>query len=152
MDAVTYPNSDVVGFIEGNVVPVRLPFDAMPAAKDFNVKWTPTLIILDFEGGEHHRATGFVAPAELIPMVLLGLGKTHFDSEKFKEAIGMLDRVVSDYAASDSAPEAIYYQAVSRYKSTHSPQPLKEAYERLHRDYPYPSSEWPKRAAPYRLL
>lgn len=132
------------------MVPVRLSFDAMPAAKDFNVKWTPTLIILDSEGGEHHRATGFLAPAELIPMVLLGLGKTHFDREAFKEAIGILDRLVSAYATSDSAPEAIFYHAVSRYKSTHSPQPLKEAYERLHRDYP--SSEWAKRAAPYRLL
>ena len=150
MDAVTYPNLDVIQFIQGHVVPVRLPFDAKPEADNFNVKWTPTLIILDHDGGEHHRTTGFLAPEELLPMILLGIGKTHFEREAFTEAITSLDTLLKDYPKSDSAPEAIYYGAVSRYKSTHKAQPLKEGYEKLQAEYP--SSEWTKRAAPYRLL
>ncbi len=150
MDAVTYPTPDVIQFIKDHVVPVRLPFDAKPEADNFNVKWTPTLIILDPEGGEHHRTTGFLAPEELLPMVLLGIGKTHFEREEFTEAITGLDKLLKDHRKSDSAPEAIYYRAVSLYKSTHNPQPLKEAYEKLKADYP--ASEWAKRAAPYRLL
>jgi hypothetical protein len=39
---------------------------------------------------------------------------------------------------------------VVRFKSTHEPEPLKEAFERLKRDYP--ASEWAKRAMPYSLL
>jgi tetratricopeptide (TPR) repeat protein len=150
MDAVTYPNADVVKFIQDHVVPLRLPFDAKPEADQFNVKWTPTLIVLDAEGGEHHRTTGFLTPEELLPMILLGIGKTHFEREEFAEAIATLDRLLEDYPKSDSAPEGIYYRAVSQYKSTHNPQPLKEAYEKLHAEYA--SSEWAKRAAPYRLL
>jgi len=150
MDAVTYPNPEVVKFIQDHVVPVRLPSDAKPEADDFNVKWTPTLIILDLEGKEHHRTTGFLAPEELLPMILLGIGKTHFEREEFTEAITGLGKLLKDYRQSDSAPEAIYYQGVCLYKSTHEPQPLKEAYEKLQADYP--TSEWAKRAAPYRLL
>ncbi len=150
MDAVTYPNVDVIQFIQGHVVPVRLPFDAKPEADDFNVKWTPTLIILDHNGREHHRTTGFLAPEELVPMVLLGIGKTHFERETFTEAITSLDTLLKDYPKSDSAPEAIYYRAVSQYKSTHNAEPLKAAYKKLQAEYP--SSEWTRRAAPYRLL
>jgi tetratricopeptide (TPR) repeat protein len=150
MDAVTYPNLDVIRFIQGHMVPVRLPFDAKPEADDFKVKWTPTLIILDHDGVEHHRITGFLAPEELLPMMLLGIGKAHFEREAFTEAIRSLDALLKDYPKSDSAPEAIYYRAVSQYKSTHSAEPLKEAYQKLHADYPL--SEWTKRAAPYRLL
>jgi len=150
MDTVTYPNSEVVKFIQDHVVPVRLSFDAKPESTDYNVKWTPTLVVLDQDGSEHHRTTGFLAPEELIPMILLGIGKTHFDREDFEQAIASLDGLLKDYSQSDSCPEAIYYRGVSRYKSTHDAQPLKKAYEKLQADYP--SSEWTKRAAPYRLL
>jgi hypothetical protein len=150
MDAVTYPNSKVIEFIQENMVSVRLPFDAKPESADFNVKWTPTLIVLDTDGTEHHRTTGFLAPEELIPMILLGVGKTHFDREEFEQAIASLDELLKDYSQSDSCPEAIYYRGVSQYKSSHDAAPLKQAYEKLHSEYP--SSEWAKRAAPYRLL
>lgn len=150
MDAVTYPNLQVVKFIQDLVVPVRLSFDAKPESVDFNVKWTPTLVVLDSDGTEHHRTTGFLAPEELMPMILLGMGKTHFDREEFDEAIASLDRLLKDYSQSDACPEAIYYRGVSSYKRTHDAGPLKQAYEKLHSEYP--SSEWAKRAAPYRLL
>lgn len=150
MDAVTYPNSEVAKFIQDHVVPVRLPSDAKPESVDFNVKWTPTLVVLDPDGEEHHRTTGFMAPEELIPMILLGIGKTHFDREEFEQAIASLDGLLKDYSQSDSSPEAIFFRGVSLYKSTHDAQPLKEVYEKLQSEYP--SSEWTKRAAPYRLL
>jgi TolA-binding protein len=91
-----------------------------------------------------------MAPEELIPMILLGIGKTHFDREEFEQAIASLDGLLKDYSQSDSSPEAIFFQGVSLYKSTHDAQPLKEVYEKLQSEYP--SSEWTKRAAPYRLL
>ncbi|OEU46935.1 MAG: hypothetical protein BBJ60_05180 [Desulfobacterales bacterium S7086C20] len=37
MDTVTYPNPEVIKFIQDHVVPVRLPSDAKPEAADFNV-------------------------------------------------------------------------------------------------------------------
>ncbi len=150
MDAVTYPNEKVGEFIVGNFVPLRVAFDAQPLATDFNVKWTPTIVTLDASGQEHHRTVGFLSPEELIPSLLLGMAKVYFDQNQFESALSHLEKLLADYPKSDSAPEALYLRGVSRYKSSHSPKPLKDAYEELERAYP--SSEWTKRAAPYRLL
>ena len=150
MDAVTYPDSKVVSFINENLIPLQVQFDAQPLASDFNITWTPTLITLDAEGREHHRTVGFLAPDELIPSLLLGMGKSCFENERFEEALSYLEKILADYPKSDSAPEAHYLRGVCRYKSTHDPKPLKEAYEKLREEYPM--SEWTKRAYPYRLL
>ena len=150
MDAVTYPDERVTEFIQKNMIPLRVAFDAQPLSIDFNIKWTPTLITLDSNGKEHYRTVGFLPPEELIPSLMLGIAKSYFDRERFSEALSTLDKLLKDYPKSDSAPEAIYLQGVCRYKNTHDAKPLKEAYERLQAHYP--SSEWTKRAYPYRLL
>ena len=150
MDAVTYPDANVAEFMNRSIIPLRVSFDSQPLAADFNIKWTPTLITLDAEGKEHHRTVGFLPAEELIPSLLLGMAKTFFETEKLDAAMKYLDRLVRDYPKSDAAPEAIFIRGVCGYKSTHNPKPLKEAYEKLAADYP--SSEWTKRAYPYRLL
>jgi len=150
MDAVVYPETMVVNFIQQNMIPLRIQFDVQPYCTDFNIKWTPTLITLDNSGLEHHRTTGFLAPEELIPSLLLGIAKSYFDLEQFTEAITTIETLLKDHPKSDSAPEAIYIKGVSQYKSTNDPKPLKKAYEQLKLEYP--SSEWTKRASPYRLL
>ncbi len=150
MDAVTYPDPKVVTFVTENVIPLRVPHNAQPLAANFNVKWTPNLIVLDFEGKEHHRVVGFLPPDQFIPFLLLGMAKCYFDTDQFDDALRNLEKLLADYPESDSAPEAIYLQGVCRYKSTHDAKPLKEAQEKLATQYP--SSEWTKRAHPYRLL
>ena len=150
MDTVTYPNDKVIEFIQKNLIPLRVAFDAQPLSTDFNIKWTPTLITLDSNGKEHYRTVGFLPPEELIPSLLLGIAKSHFDLERFSEALSVLNKIIAEYPKSDSAPEAVYLRGVCKYKSTLKPQPLKEAYEQLQANYS--SSEWTKRAYPYRLL
>jgi hypothetical protein len=150
MDAVVYPEAGVVNFIQQNMIPLRIQFDTQPYSTDFNIKWTPTLITLDSSGTEHHRTTGFLAAEELIPSLLLGIAKSHFDLEQFTEALSALETILKDHPKSDSAPEALYLRGVSQYKSTSDPKPLKAAYEQLKAEYP--SSEWTKRAYPYSLL
>ena len=150
MDAVTYPETSVVEFIQKNMVPLRVASDAQPLSTDFNVKWTPTIITLDAEGKEHHRIVGFLAPEELISSLLLGIGKSCFDHEEFGKALPTIEGLIHDHPESDSVPEAIYLQGVCLYKSTHDPKSLKEAYDNLKTDFPL--NEWTKRAYPYRLL
>jgi hypothetical protein len=150
MDAVVYPETSVVNFIQQKMIPLRIQFDTQPYCIDFNIKWTPTLITLDTGGTEHHRTTGFLAAEELIPSLLLGIAKSHFDLEQFNEALATLETILKDHPKSDSAPEALYLRGVSQYKSTNDPTPLKAAYEQLKTEYP--SSEWTKRAYPYSLL
>jgi len=150
MGAVTYPNKKVVEFIEKNMVPIQVLFDSQPLSTNFNIKWTPTVITLDEKGKEHHRTIGFLSPEEFIPSLMLGVAKCHFDLEKFNEAILGMEKILKIYPKSDAAPEAVYLRGVALYKNTHSAEPLKEAYKRLQAEYP--SSEWARRASPYRLL
>jgi len=150
MDAVTYPEERVGTFIQETMVPLRIKFDTQPFSTNFNIKWTPTLIALDAEGKEHHRVVGFLPPEELIPSLLLAIAKCSFDQEQFSSALSAMERILAEYPKSDSAPEALFLRGVARYKTTHNPTPLKEAYEQLHTQYP--TSEWTKRAYPYRLL
>jgi hypothetical protein len=150
MDAVTYPDSRVVSFVDDNFIPLQVPYNLKPLSSDFNVKWTPTLITLGMDKREHHRTVGFLDPDEFIASGLLGIGKYHFDNDRFAEALRFLERTAADFPATDSAPEAIFLRGVSRYKDTGDPTPLKKTHETLKGRYP--ASEWTKRAYPYRLL
>ncbi|RJQ56088.1 MAG: hypothetical protein C4526_02540 [Nitrospiraceae bacterium] len=150
MDAVTYPDTKVIEFINQHFIPLRVPADAKPLSDDFTVKWTPTLITLDPDGKTHHRTVGFLPPEELIASLYLGIAKACFDTEQIDKALVYLDNLLTEYPKSDFAPEAVYLQGVCGYKSTHNAKPLKDAYEKLKGQYP--SSEWVRRAYPYRLL
>ena len=150
MDAVTYPDAKVIEFISANVVAIRVRSDSQPLANEFNIKWTPTFIILDPSGKEHNRTVGFMQPEEFIPSLLLGIAKTWFDADQFPEAIQVFDRLLSEYPKSGSAPEAVFVRGVAGFKTAHDASMLKAAYERLEKEYP--GSEWAKRAAPYQLL
>jgi hypothetical protein len=149
MGAVTYPDMRVAEFVTSRMVPLQVQADS-PLARDFKVTWTPTIVILDYYGKEHHRTVGFFPPEEFIPNLLLGMGKVDFDTDQFNDAILHFDQLLAKYPKSDAAPEAIYLRGVARYKSSHNAAPLKEAYEKLKTEYPI--SEWAKRAAPYGLL
>lgn len=150
MDAVSYPDDKVTRFINDSLVPLRVPYDAKPLSDDFNVKWTPTLVVVDATGKEHYRIVGFLPPEELVPSLLLGMAKTHFDLDQLTEALLILERIADEFPKSGSAPEAVYLRGVTGYKTTHTAEPLKAAWRKLDKEYPL--SEWAKRAAPYRLL
>jgi tetratricopeptide (TPR) repeat protein len=149
MDAVTYPDSGVKEFISTFLIPLKLSPESQEA-KDFNLKWTPTLVTLDGEGREGHRTVGFLAPDELIASLQLGIGKTFFEGGRFDDAIAWFDRVIKEYPKSDYAAEAVFYRGVGLYKSKKDPTSLRVAYDKLTAEFP--SSEWTKRAQPYRLI
>ena len=150
MDTVSYPNPKVIDFFSKHLIPVRVLISSKPRPQKFRVQWTPTLVLLDEEGEEHHRTVGFLAPEELLPSLMLGIGKSYFDRELFTESEQILGQLLKEYSRSDAAPETTYYLGVSRYKRTHSPGELKKTVEALQKNFP--GSEWAKRASVYQLL
>ncbi len=150
MDAVSYPNADVISFINENLIPLKIAPDTQPIAGDFNVNWTPTIVTLDSEGKEHHRTLGFLPPDEFISSLSLGIGKTYFDLGSFDKAISTLETLVKKCPQSKAAPEAVYYHGISNFMIAHDASHLKKAYERLLAEYP--DNEWAFRAWPYSLL
>ncbi len=94
MGAVTYPDARVSEFVTSRMVPLQVQADS-PLAADFKVKWTPTIVVLDYYGKEHHRTVGFFPPEEFIPNLLLGIGKIDFDIDQFNDAILNLDQLLA---------------------------------------------------------
>ena len=150
MGAVTFPEPKVVEYMSKNVVAVRVAHDHKPLAEQFQVKWTPTLVTLDHAGKEHHRTVGFLGPEELIPSLMLGAAKIHFDFEDFAGALTHIEEILKGHAKSGAAAEAVFLKGVCSYKATQNPKPLRDAYDKLTAEYP--DSEWAKRAYPYRLI
>ena len=150
MGAVTYPNDKVIEFVDFNFVPVQINISNQALVEQFKVTWTPTIILLDAAGNEVHRVVGFLPPEEFIPTFMAAKGKWDFNAEQYAEAQDMFELTLRKYPDSVAAPEAVFFMGVSRYKMTHDPKPLREAYETLTADFP--GSEWAKRAAPYRLI
>ena len=150
MDAVTYPDENVIAFIQENLIPLKVPYDALPLSKEFNVKGTPTLITLGSDRKEHHRTVGFLGPEAFLASEMLGIGKYHFDHDRYTEAIGCFEKIISGYPQSDSAAEAVYHRGVSLYKSEEDRKYLQELYKTL--SSRYPDSEWTRKAQPYKLI
>jgi hypothetical protein len=150
MDAVTYPDKAVADFASNAVIPLRIPSDSEPLASQFMIKWTPTLVVLDASGKERWRSVGFIPAEEFVSTILLGVAKTYFDADQLEGCLKALDRIVTEFPKSCSAPEAVFWKGVAGYKSTHDPKPLRQAYDRLAAEFP--ASRWTQRALPYRLI
>lgn len=150
MNAVAFPDPAVVDFVTNNLIPLRIPADDPELGSRYKVKWTPTLLILDSDGVEHYRTLGFYPPEELIPSLLLGMGKASFNRPDRPAACGCFEKILANYPASSLAPEAVYLNGVSRYIETRDVANLIGIYDRLATDYT--DSRWLTRADPYRLL
>lgn len=150
MDATTFPDPAVENFITDRMVPLHAQAGTSTLAADFRVVWTPTLLVLDFYGREHQRTVGFIPPEEMVPYLLLGIGKTALDRGQHNEAVLQLNTLLNGYPKSVVAPEAVYLRGVSRYKSSQSATALKDIYQQLSAEYP--ESEWTRRAQPFTML
>lgn len=150
MGAVTYPTKDVVNLVNNYLVPLRINVIDDPIHDDYHQIWTPTFLVLDFNGKEIQRTIGFLEPDEFIPMIQLGIAKVRLAAEEYDTAMIPLKSIIETYPESEAAPEAMYFCGVTLYKQTKNPAKLKEAYEKLLSNYP--DSAWAKRAQPYRLL
>ena len=150
MDAVAFIDPAVIDFINTNLVPIRVPADDPELGPRYRVKWTPTLLMVDGDGVEQYRTLGFYPPAELIPSLLLGIGKTKFNLPDRPAACACFEKILADYPASSLAPEAVYFNGVARYIETREVANLIGIYDRLAAEYP--DSPWLTRADPYRFL
>ncbi|MEE4313149.1 MAG: hypothetical protein V2J11_01560 [Desulfofustis sp.] len=150
MDAVTYPEKEVVDFVVKNLIPVRIDINDTSFYEKYQLIWTPTTLVLDYYGKETQRSVGFFTPADFIVQLQLGIAKVRFSLEEFDAAEVILGELASSSSPSDVTPEAIYFRGVNLYKRDNDPTQLKKAWEILTEQYP--DSIWTKRAAPYRLI
>ncbi|MGQ9688740.1 MAG: thioredoxin fold domain-containing protein [Desulfobaccales bacterium] len=150
MGAVTYPDQAVIDFVDRNFIPVQIQVTDTALMEKYAVSWTPTILVLDADGKEHYRSVGFLSPAEFLATFRVGKGRYYLDTNQFPEALAMFEEVITQSPEAAAVPEAIFFLGVARYKQTHDPKPLREAYEIL--TARYPQSDYTKRAEPYKLI
>jgi len=150
MDAVTYPEKDVVDFINHYMIPLRLNINDLAVHDKYKAIWTPTLAVLDLNGDEVQRNIGFFDSSELIASLHLGIAKVHLDEGENDTAEVHFKKLLDVFPDSSMVPEAIYFRGVNLYKWHDAPDNLKAAYEKLLEEHP--GSTWAKRAFPYRLI
>jgi TolA-binding protein len=141
-----YPNDKVVSFITKHFIPAKFHIkDAKPAFERFNAMWTPTILVLDEQGKEHHRIEGFLPADDFLTQLELGVAKAAFAAGRWGEAEERYRAIVRDHPDSDVAAEAMYWAGVSKYKATNDGAVLAETGRALKTKYP--DSTWAKKGS-----
>jgi hypothetical protein len=144
-----YTDERVARFINDNFVPGKFHIrDQKPVFDRFGALWTPTLIILDSDGKEHHRFEGFLPPEDFLAELHLGLGRVAFAKGDYAAAQKRYRAVVEHLPDSHAAPEALYWAGVAKYKETGDPAALAETADAFRSRYT--DSVWAKKASVWR--
>ena len=153
MNTGPYSNEKVQKCLEDYFIPLKSQcfFDKPTELMgQFMIKWTPTLIIHDKFGREHHRMVGYVPVDDLLVHLDFGRAKVFFDTDHFSNAIQIFNTIIKQDPYSDVTPEAIFYRGVAGYKKNHDASALREAFDILQADYR--QSEWARRTQPYSVI
>ena len=153
MDTGPYSDEKVQRYIEKEFIPVKSQCfwdKRTDLMKQFGISWTPTLLVLDSTGKEHHRVVGFVPVDDFLAHLKLGRGKMFFNRFRFDEALEELTAVADQHPNAGPTPEAIFFLGVAKYWKTHDPKGLRWGYDTLAARFP--QSEWARRAQPYKQI
>lgn len=138
---MTYPDSQVAGFLNEYFVPVQVDIEkAAKLADRLQVLWTPNLNIINGREKRFFHSIGWLPPSELTAMLQTALGHYFLTRKKYFDAAPAFAAAFDKYPRSVFAPEALYFKGVCRYLSSHSVDELKEDWIMLQRFYP--DSQW----------
>ena len=126
-----YPDEQVVQFVSQHFIPVRIHVRQQAdewkrIGGRYSVQWTPTILTVDSSGEERDRVEGYLPADGLLAQLELGGAQAAFGSGRFDEAETRFRDLVQHHPNTDAAPEAFYWEGVSRYKATNNPSALEE--------------------------
>jgi uncharacterized protein YyaL (SSP411 family) len=137
LEAESYADAEVSTFIHENFLPVEAHIKEHPVYfHRFDVLWTPTALILDPNGKERFRIEGYLPKSEFRAQLELGLARIGFMHKQWAAAERKYSEVVEHYPETVSAPEAVYWRGVSRYKGTNDHTALGAVAKELKEKYP----------------
>lgn len=148
LEEVTYRDPEVGGFLSDHLVPVRLLLERkkdQPHFKGMSVVWTPTFVFLDWRGGDHYKAPGYLPPGPFVHLMRIGLARSLLAWSRYDEAVRLLSAVADD-RDSPLAAEALYWLGAAQYFKHRSNGPLMRAWGRLLTEHP--ASVWAARVPP----
>lgn len=145
-----YTDPRVIDFVTRYFVPVRVHVKENAQAfgklgDRFDAHWTPTILIVDGTGTERHRIEGFIPADDFLSQLALGVAKAAFARKDYAAAERLYRDVVDRFPSTDAAPEALYWNGVSRYRATNDPVALKDTGAAFLQRYQ--DSTWAKKAS-----
>jgi TolA-binding protein len=102
---------------------------------------------MDPAGHERRRLEGYLPRDEFQAYLELGLARVAFMQKDWATAEAHFANVVDKFPNSKFAPEAVYYQGVSRYSASHDGGELAGTASRLNEKFP--GNEWQIRSIPW---
>ncbi len=109
--------------------------------------WTPTVLVTDADGKERWRLEGYLSKAEFRVNLEMGLARSAYMKKDFTDAERRYGAIVANYPESKFAPEAVYFQGVSRYGLTHDHNTLGETANTFTEKYQ--DSIWAEKSIPW---
>lgn len=144
MEMDSYTRDKVVALFKKGILAVRVSPEDPTWFKSYGVKFTPTCLLLNPEGNEEERSTGFLEANGLMAFLLLGLAKSYYDMGRLEEGKQCVEILTQDYPNSAQAPEAFFLRGIFRYHTDQNRDHFKEAYDILYDRYK--DNIWTKRA------
>jgi hypothetical protein len=145
-----YADPHVAAFINDHFTPVRIHVrdqadDFKRLGDRFNAHWTPTILIIDPKGDERHRIEGFLPAADFLAQLTAGVAHAARARGDFANAERWYREVVEKFPETESAPEALYWAGVAKYKATNDSAALGETAAQFANRYQ--TSSWAKKAS-----
>lgn len=139
MNTDTYPNEKVAEVLSQNVIPLKMPVTEgweQPNAVPFQVQMITTLLIMDKDKRVYQRMIGYMPPEELVPWILLGLGKAQFYTGRFEQAISNLDKLLTENPPDlPWVVEGMYLRGIALFRLHGETDELKATLKQLHTTY-----------------
>jgi len=82
---------------------------------------------MDANGKERWRIEGYLPKDEFAAQLELGLARVNVMNKQWGQAETRFTNIIDRFPNTKAAPEAVYWQAVSRYKATNDHSSLGEA-------------------------
>ena len=118
--------------------------DQSDAFKRFGAEWTPTILVSDPAGKEHHRIEGFLPKDDFMGQLRLGLAHLAREQGELEDAESRYGEL-SRGADPELAAEALYWSGVSNYKRTHDGTVLTDTAREMRERFA--DSTWMKKAS-----
>lgn len=141
MDAVTYPDDDVIDLLTSSFACYKPPIaDNQALASSYGVKWTPGLVWLTPDGEQVHDNVGYFAPTELMAEATYAQGQGAVRAGDWKQALENFESVTARWPESFAAPAAQYWAGVAGKMKADDSAPLLAKWKQLLKSYP--DSAW----------
>ncbi len=147
MDAVTYPDAQVIEYIASNFVPLELSMgqrESWPHFRANHIIWTPSIGFADRNGSMHYQSPGYLPPSEFLSALKIGRARCLMAWTRSAEAARELETA----AAVENAmtPEVLFWMATAYFLERRDTLRMYEIWDRLNTTYP--DSPWTKRTYP----